>query len=173
VTAAEIKFSFPQPSMCKERAMTLRSISLRSVILVGSVLAAPSASAECITGGRWWIDDKLVELVFSGTVVEITRTAELGYRATLEVDRVWKGSVPPRFDLYLWELAPEMPRVGVGRRYVLGAKRLLSVREREGVGLATNHLVAFAPINCGALEYKDAEQSGTIRDLGVGRRPSR
>jgi hypothetical protein len=167
-----IKFFLPQLSVCKVRAMTLRCISLRSVIIVGLVLAAPSASAECITGGRWWFDDKGVELVFSGTVVEITRTAELGYRSTLDVDRVWKGSVPTRFDLFLWELAPEMPRVEVGRRYVIGAKRLLSVREREGVGLATNQLVAFAPINCGALDYKYAEQSGTIRDLGAGRPPS-
>ena len=152
--------------------MTVRLIVLRSVIVVAFLLAAPSVRAECITGGRWWIDEKLVELVFSGTVVEITRTAETGYRTAVDVDRVWKGTVPRRFDLHVWELSSEVPRVEVGRRYVLGARRLTTLRERQGAGLSANDIVAFAPIDCGAIGYEDAEQSGTIRDLGVGRRPS-
>jgi hypothetical protein len=68
-----------------------------SVVLT---LAVPvSAGAECI---RVTANDLLSressEVIFRGTVVQITRTADLGYRATFEVDRVRKGSVSKRFD---------------------------------------------------------------------------
>ena len=65
----------------------------QALIPVASALAAPRAQAECITGGQWWIGTGVRELVFSGRVVEISRTAESGYRASLEVDRV-EGRVP-------------------------------------------------------------------------------
>jgi hypothetical protein len=56
------------------------------------------------------MQESVFELVFSGTVAEVTRTSEVGYRATFDVDRVWKGPVSRRIDLYLWELPPEGPR---------------------------------------------------------------
>jgi hypothetical protein len=151
--------------------MTFRSVVARSVFVVASLLVAASARGECIFAGRWWIESKSVELVFSGTVVEITRTAELGYRATFDVDRLWKGTVPRRFDLYIWEIAPEMDRVEVGRRYLVGAKRLVGPRERQGVGLAGTDMVAFSQVMCGAPAYEEAERRGTIRDLGVSEPP--
>ena len=73
--------------------MTLRTVGIRFALAVGSLLAASSTHAECITPGEWWLREPTVELVFSGTAVEITRTADLGYRATFDVDRVWKGTV--------------------------------------------------------------------------------
>jgi len=107
-----------------------------------------------------------VELVFSGTAVEITRTADLGYRATFDVDRVWKGTVPRRLDLYVWELQVEMNDVVRGRRYVVGATRLIEARERQGVGLAGTDTVGYTEIRCGATEYRDAEEAGILRALG-------
>jgi hypothetical protein len=151
--------------------MTYRSIDIRFAMVVVSLLAAPSARAECIGGGEWWLREQGVELVFSGTVSEISRTAELGYRAAFDVDRVWKGNVSPRFNLYVWELAPEMDRVEVGHRYLVGAKRLIGPRERQGAGVAGSDTVAFTEIMCGAPAYEDAEASGIIRSLGVGRPP--
>ena len=78
--------------------MTSRSIGIRFAMVVVSLLAAPSARGECIGGGEWWLREQGVELVFSGTVSEISRTAELGYRAAFDVDRVWKGNVSPHFN---------------------------------------------------------------------------
>ena len=76
------------------------------------------------------MEEKRYEVVFAGTVVAVTRTAELGYRATFEVDRVWKGTVMKRFDLYVWELSPERPRFEVGKHYLALARTLVSSRER-------------------------------------------
>src|SRR5579871_5272558 len=105
--------------------MNLRMIALRSAITAASLLTPLLAHAECIRiPARALMEEKHVELVFSGTVVEIARTADLGYRATFDVDRVWKGSVSRRIDLYVWELAPEIPRFESGRRYVAVARQL-------------------------------------------------
>ena len=116
--------------------MTFRTLGIRFALALGSLLVASSAHAECIIPGEWWLRGPTVELVFSGTAVEITRTAELGYRATFDVDRVWKGTVPRRLDLYVWELQVEMNEIVRGRKYLVGATGLIEARERKGVGLA-------------------------------------
>lgn len=92
--------------------------------------------------------DKAYELVFSGAVVEVTRTGDEGYRATFDVDRVWKGSVSKRFDLYVWELAPEIDRYQLGRRYVVAARQVNDLRVRQGAGLSRVDIVAFTPVQC-------------------------
>jgi hypothetical protein len=147
------------------------SIGIRFVLVVASLLAAASARAECIEAGDWWLRAEGVELVFSGTVSAISRTAEVGYRAAFDVDRVWKGNVSSHFNLYVWELAEGMSRLEVGHRYLVGAKRLINPRERQGVGLTDSDVIAFGQVDCGAPAYKDAEKSGAIRGLGVGRSP--
>jgi len=148
--------------------MTFRTLGIRFALALGSLLVASSAHAECITPGEWWLREPIVELVFSGTAVEITQTAEVGYRAAFNVDRVWKGAVPKRIDLYVWELASEMDGVVAGRRYLIGARRLVSAREREGVGLGRTDAVAFTEVQCGARDYRDAEKAGILRALGDG-----
>jgi hypothetical protein len=151
--------------------MTSRSIGIRFAIAVASLLAASSARAECISPGEWWLRDKLVEVVFSGTAIEVTRTTEVGYRATFNVERVWKGHVPRHFTLYVWELSPERDRIDAGRRYLVGATRLIDARARQGLGFAGTDSVAFTELNCGAPDYKEAERTGMIRDLGAGQPP--
>jgi TonB family protein len=141
------------------------SRSVGVAILIAALLTARPARAECIAGGAWWLDSNQVELVFGGTVVEIVRTAEVGYRATFDVDRVWKGTVLRRFNLHVWELASEVPRIRVGARYVIGASTL-GARAREGAGLGGTEPVAFGPVQCGALSQTEAES------LGPGRPPT-
>jgi hypothetical protein len=148
--------------------MPFRTVGTRLALVVASLLAASSAHAECIAAGKWWLQEPTIELVFSGTAVEITRTAELGYRAAFNVDRVWKGAVPKRIELYVWELASEMDRVDVGHRYLVGARRMVNAREREGVGLSGTDAVALTEVPCGARDYRDAEETGTLRALGDG-----
>lgn len=127
--------------------------------------------AECILPGRWWIDKS--ELVFSGTVDKIVRTAELGFRASVTVDRVWKGSVDQQIDVFVWELAPEWPPIARFQRYVFALRRIRPIddqRERDGAGVPDGS-VAFTPIMCGAEPYADAERSGLVRDFGPGYAP--
>jgi len=151
--------------------MTFHTVGIRFALAVGSLLVASPAHAECITPGEWWLREPSVERVFSGTAVEITRTADLGYRATFDVDRVWKGTVPRRLDLYVWELQVEMNEIVRGRKYLVGATRLIEARERQGVGLAGTGTVAYTEIRCGAPEYREAEETGILRAMGVGAPP--
>jgi hypothetical protein len=112
------------------------------------------------------MQEEVFELVFSGTVVDVTRTGDVGYRATFDVDRVWKGVVPRRIDLYVWELAPEVPRFEAGHHYVALAGRLVDPRARQAAGLGVSHTIAFTPVQC-----SDALAPDLIRELGVGQPP--
>jgi hypothetical protein len=109
--------------------MALRSIGVSCVLAVAWLSTSQVARAECVRVSakemaKRVMEEQHYELVFSGTVVAVTRTAELGYRATFDVDRVWKGSVTKRFDLYVWELTPEVPRFETGHQYIALARKL-------------------------------------------------
>jgi hypothetical protein len=111
-------------------------LTMFTVTAIGlSVWGAASVRAECIAPGDWWLRDKHVELVFSGRVVTVTRTAGDATRSTFVVDGVWKGDVPARIDLYEWEGIGEVDRVVVEQRYLVGAMCLTWMRMREAVGL--------------------------------------
>jgi hypothetical protein len=162
----------PQLPNPKEARMTFRSISVTSVIVVTSLLAVPSARAECVmVSAKAMLEGPSTELAFSGRVVEIIRTADLGYRATFEVDRVWRGSLTKRFDLYVWEMEPEKPRFEVDRQYVAFAQRL-STRARQGVGLSETDPVAFTPVTCSdGYSLSPDRVRDTIQELGPGKSP--
>jgi hypothetical protein len=138
--------------------MFLKALST-SAFLVASVLLLPArARAECfVLTGPFVMGAPTIELVFSGRVVDIARTAELGYRATFDVDGVWKGTVPRRFDLYVWELAPESPRFEKGQRYVALANHMSDQRARAGVGLGASDIVAFTPTTCSGAVAREIE----------------
>jgi hypothetical protein len=136
-----------------------------------SVWGAAAVRAECIAPGDWWLRDKHVELVFSGRVVTVTRTAGDATRSTFVVDGVWKGDVPARIDLYEWEGFGEVYRVVVGQRYLVGAMRLTWMRMREAVGLGKGDTIAFTQVPCGAPSYDAMERKGVIAALGTSTAP--
>jgi hypothetical protein len=142
-------------------------------MLVAWLSAPYSAAAECVKlpakdMAKRVMEDKAYEVVFTGTVVAVTRTAELGYRATFEVERVWKGTVTKRFDLYVWELSPEIPRFEMGQHYLALARRLVASREREGAGMPSSDAVAFTPVQCSDPPSLDPD---FVRHLGTGLPP--
>lgn len=147
----------------------MRTIAILFSISV-CLLAPASARAECINPGRWSLDQPYTELVFSGTVVGINQVADQGVRLTFNVDRVWKGSVPKRFNLYVSQLDAEMPTIEFARRYLVVATTM-NVRSRQSVGLPDIGPPVFRPVDCGALDYGFAERAGTIRNLGDGQPP--
>lgn len=153
--------------------MTFRPTICSCVILVAWLCAPFSAAAECVRlpakdMAKLVVEDKRYELVFAGKVVAVTRTAEFGYRAAFEVDRVWKGAVTKSFDLYVWELNPELPRFAVGQHYLALARRLLTPREREGAGIPAPNTVAFTPVQCSDQPSLDPDLA---RQLGAGSPP--
>jgi hypothetical protein len=146
----------------------LREVQVPSAMAGLLFLAAVSAHAECVrVSPKIAVEGPGSELVFSGKVVQITRTAELGYRATFDVDRVWLGSVSKRFDIYVWELAPEAPRFEMAGTYVAIARRV-DESTGEKVGLGGTNVVAFTPVQCSA----GHSVSEFIRELGSGRPPN-
>jgi len=133
------------------------------------LLASAHARAECVVQTAKSIMAKpTIELVLGGEVIEITRVGDLGYRATFEVNRVWKGSVPKRFDLHVWELSPEMPRFEKGHRYVALAKTMTDPPVRQGLGLGATDAIAFTPTPC---SDPPSLAPGLERDLGPGYAP--
>ena len=130
--------------------------------------ASPATPAvECfVQTGSYVMKEPLIELVFSGRVVEKT-TGDGTYRATFEVDRVWKGPVPKRLDLHVWQAqSPEMPSYEKGGHYVVLAKRLSDPRVRKAVGLGNSDDAPLTAMHCGDV------LSPTIREeLGAGSVP--
>jgi hypothetical protein len=141
--------------------MHVRSKLLGLGIVIAALLTAPSPGAECfILTAKFVMQEKAIELVFSGTVVNVTRTVDLGYRATFEVDRVWKGSVPRRFDIYVWEGDSEIPRFEINQHPVVLAHRLTEFRAKQHLGAWTGD-VLFGPVGCSI-----ALDEHFVRDLG-------
>lgn len=144
-----------------------RSVLTFSAAILISLLSAAIARAECFTlTAKYVMEQPVFELVFSGTVVEITRTSDLGYRATFDVDRVWKGSVSKRFDLYVWELEVERPKFVMGQHTVVLAQQIVTPKVRQGVGLGESDKVAFKPVQCSIAFPPEA-----IPDLGPAQAP--
>ena len=141
------------------------------VTIAIAVMVLPSViNAECVKiTPKMWLDAPDSELVFGGKVAEVTDTGEVGSKATFTVERVWRGKVPKRFDVFMWYLASaEAPRyLEKGRSYVVVAKRLEDKRAREGVGLGGSDLVAFTGVPCSDLHTVEE----FVRGVGPGKPP--
>ena len=124
-------------------------------------------SSECVAvSGDMLLADPRHELVFSGRVATTTRVGELAYRATFDVDRIWKGDVAKHMDIYIWELKSEMPRYEEGKDYVVLAAKATDARERDAIGLKDDTAVAYVANSC-----SDALAPDIRRQLGQGTRP--
>jgi len=130
------------------------------------------ARAECVTPTAAWINEPSIEVVFNGRVEGLNQVNDVGVRVTFIVDRVWKGSVPKRFDLYVWQLNTESAKFEFQRPYIVFAYRM-SERDRQGVGLTDRDPIAFTATSCGAFlaptrAFPDPNASEILRQLGEG-----
>jgi hypothetical protein len=120
-----------------------------ALIAIATILVPATARAECfLMTTQYVLSSPRIELLFRGRAVEITRTAPAGYRARFDVETVWKGTVPPRFDIYVWEGASEMPSFQKDTSYLVSAHRLTDPNTRKGVGLDGSETVVFTPTQC-------------------------
>lgn len=127
---------------------------------------------ECVAvSAEMILADSRVALVFSGRMVGrvyVGKPERPTYRATFEVDRVWKGTVPKRIDIYVSELSAEAPRFDEGREYVVIANRVVDSKLRQDMGLADAEVPAFAARACSG----DHDLPPDIRkQLGKGSQP--
>ena len=92
----------------------------------------PMLHKECVrVTGQSVLSDKSVELVFGGQVAAVTEISEVGYRATFDVERVWKGSVPARVSLYVPYTQPEGPQFLLAQRRVVLARTVNDAHIRQ------------------------------------------
>ena len=139
-------------------------------VAIAVVVMSPAVNAECVkVTPKMLLNAPSSEVVFAGKLVEVTDTGEVGSKATFEVERVWRGKVTKRFDVYVWYPASaNAPRYGEkGRSYVVVANRLEDKRRREGVELGGSDVVAFTGVPCSDL-YTVEE---FVRQLGRGKPP--
>jgi hypothetical protein len=140
------------------------------VLVIALALTPLIALAECVhVTGDSVMADKTIELVFSGRVVEVTPVADGGVRATFDVQRVWKGSIPQRFDLYVWWAWAEIPHFEKGQHHVVLAQPLTDRDIRQKLGMVGAEAVAFRPTQCSVA----ALPSLIERELGAGYAPKR
>ena len=135
--------------------------------LVACILVTAPAHGECVVLTADALMKVVSDVIFAGTVTEITRSGEYGYRARFDVDRVWKGSVSKTFDLYVSEVRGELPTFVRGQRYIAVARQLTNSVERAELGLALMDAPVYGPVQCSGALPPTIE-----RDLGVGKPPS-
>jgi hypothetical protein len=139
-----------------------------------ATLVMPSvARAECVMARAALIKEPSIELVFRGSVVGLNQISDFGVRVTFNVDQVWKGPVPKRFDLYVGGLDAETARFEFQRPYLVFAHRM-SQTARQGVGLTERDPVAFTATSCNAVHadiraFPNENTSKILRELGEGR----
>jgi len=90
---------------------------------------------------------------------------------TFEVDRVWKGSVPERLDVYVHERSSNAPRFRKGERYVALAARLKDAPTvRAELGLSESKAPIVIAMQCSDRAVLSPNIEG---DLGPGYDPKR
>jgi hypothetical protein len=147
-----------------------------------SALVIPSAAcwiciattyAECITP---WDASMMqrpdAEFVVDATAVKL-RTAGIVTVATLQIHRVFKGSLPAQLELYNWGGSAQPQLESAGRYLVAITRSTAPVPEiATSIALEPNARM-YSTIACGAVRRSAIEAAGTLGDFGPGWPPTR
>jgi len=138
------------------------------VAAASSVVLVSALHAECVgLTAREVLTRPGMELVFAGRVVDIQDVGQSAARVTFAVERVWKGSVPARIDLYFGRFDPERPQFAKGAYAVAVAKRLKDLTERRRFGLPDS----TAPDEYEAFGCTDGREQDFEENLGTSHPP--
>jgi hypothetical protein len=139
----------------------------RSIIVIALVAANVEwpplrAAAECLRlTGDYLRKAEHVEFIFDGTATEETPVSKNLIRSTVQVHRVWKGSVTQRFVVYgRGQFDTGSVALVRGKRYIVAASQDAPDDLPQGG--------AFT-LPCSATAYQHAR--GLLRELGRGRAP--
>lgn len=112
-------------------------------IVVGTIASAAfgiALHAECVgLPAKEMMSRPGVELIFAGRVVDVQDVGQSAARWTIEVERVWKGSVPARIDIYSSRFGPSevRPPFRKGGNALVLAARISDVKQwRQFYGLS-------------------------------------
>jgi hypothetical protein len=153
--------------------VVFRSFSIAaSIVCAASLVLAQSARAECVSAPLQLWEFHESPIIFAGTAVSITPITPIGEpnilmgtKITFDVDRVWKGIVGKRVDLYMG-LSAENPSFEVGRRSPVFARGLIR-EEKQRLGLGDTEAPVLTAIACtGALSVSEITAT-----FGAGKSP--
>jgi len=108
--------------------------------IVASAAFGIALHAECVTLPAKEMVSRPGVLIFFGRVADVQDVGQTGARWTIEVQRVWKGSVPARIDIYSSRFGPSEVRPPFWRKgsdALVLATRLSDVKQwRKVYGLS-------------------------------------
>lgn len=141
----------------------------RVVIGVLSVtLCVATVHADCLMlTAKYVMSSPDIDLVFAGRVVRQVWVGAGVSRVTFDVDRVWKGAVPTRLDLYVSDFHVESPRFTTGDEYVALAGPLKDAALRKAAGLP----ITDAPTEYMALDCSGSQEPHLAEHLGPAHQP--
>ena len=153
----------------------MRCLRTALLLIVICPLGARPGYAECVAFGPSSMKWQGSGFVFDGTVLQIN---DKGI-AQMQVHRVFKGSLPARLELYVWEWM-EHPRLAAGERYVLAIQRMAPPGFRTAVPHrpfepepAVDPTLVYGTLQCGAAPRDWLLREGTLDGFGRGWPPER
>jgi len=154
-----------------EAQMRVHVAGMVSAVLLSSMLTGPAAHAECVrVPVQEWLKGHEHWVVLKGTARSLTEIFDpehpdryIGLKVTLDVERVWKGSVGERVELYV-DLNAENPRFERGHSTIFAAT-VLGNAARQRLGLTGAD--TLVPVACSDLH----SESEITNALGTGKEP--
>jgi hypothetical protein len=146
-----------------------------SAVLFSSILTAQAAHGECV---KVPLPDLLSEhkgsILLQGNALSITETGEPdrvnGMKVIFQVERVWKGSVGRRIEIYK-DFSPEQARFEVGGSSYVLVVEITNPARRRFFGITGTDTLAYASVHCGLEDYSVSEITGALKALGLGSEP--
>src|SRR4051812_18187370 len=117
-----------------------------AIIAVSVATGASHLRAECV-GLSMSNNKRFADLVFSGTVTGLQQLDDRHAVVTVDVDRVWKGTVGRHVVLYGIHDSIDSYAFSVGTEYLVFAKRLMP-EQRVGFSFGERE-IAFGVPTCG------------------------
>src|SRR5262249_18999994 len=133
-------------------SICVKAATLSFVVLFASLLTALVAHAECIMLPlEQVVSGRDISVIFKGTVLSVTELGDpdrtVGFRVAFDVQRIWKGSVAKRVEVYD-DLNAENPHFEVGHSSLVFARTLANPETRRRLGALAGPgapVLAFVP----------------------------
>jgi hypothetical protein len=144
-------FSLADPFVFWRCSMRIKAVTIPVAVLFAALLNAQVSHAECVTLPLQQLGSWDTLLIFKGTVLSVTPLGDpdrtVGFRVIVDVERVWKGSVGKRVELYD-DLNAENPYFEVGHSSPVFARTLVNPETRRRLGLAGTAPPVLTAVPC-------------------------
>jgi hypothetical protein len=156
--------------------MRLGRAAITAAVLFLPMLTAKPAHGECIkVTNQSPLDVRKGSILLKGSALSVTPLGEpartYGFKVVFDVERVWKGRVGKRIEIYQ-DLSAEQAQFGVGASSYYLVTEITDPARRLFFGI-TGTTPAYAPLHCGLEDYSASEIMGFLEMLGPGNEPSK